>query len=78
MVNSIKNISLYGSSASLPDWLNRNVRVANYIALITGTIAGLLAITYPVLFNYDPGIWILFGLAYPAVACAFCFKDWEN
>lgn len=56
MVNSIKNISLYGSSASLPDWLNRNVRVANYIALITGTIAGLLAITYPVLFNYDPGI----------------------
>jgi signal transduction histidine kinase len=63
MVNSIRNISLYGSSASLPDWLNRNVRVANYIALITGTVAALLAITYPVFFNYDPGIWILFGLA---------------
>lgn len=62
MVNSIKNISLYGSSANLPDWLNRNVRVTNCIALITGTVVGLLAMTYPVFFNYDPVIWVLFAM----------------
>lgn len=63
MMNAITNISLYGTSANLPDWLNRNVRVTNYIALITGTVVGLLAFTYPVFFNYDPVIWILFALA---------------